>query len=158
MEHKERLSVVSHSPDETKKFGEAFGRRLTSGVCVSLIGALGAGKTVAVAGICRGLEIDEAVLSPTFVLYEEFRGRLPVVHVDLYRLEHESEMEELGLFDLIGGESVILAEWGDRSEILFGRSEIVVKLEYLSSAERNIVVSYQPAAARLFEDVESWLP
>ena len=158
MEHKDTFSFVSRSPDETKRFGEAFGRRIRAGLCVSLVGALGAGKTVAIAGICRGLDVDETVLSPTFILYEEFRGRLPVVHVDLYRLEHESEMEELGLFDAIGRGNVILAEWGDRSEALFERSDVVLGLEYLSSSERNVVVSCHPAAAGIFEDVTSWLP
>ena len=152
------FNFVSRSPDDTRKFGEGFGRRLQNGACVSLVGSLGAGKTVAISGICRGLGVDEAVVSPTFILYEEFRGRLRVIHVDLYRLEHESEIEELGLFDVMGGPVVVLVEWGDRSETVFEQSGIVIKIEYLTPTERNIVVSYHSSVVGVFEDKESWLP
>lgn len=126
------------------------------GACVSLVGPLGAGKTVLAGGICRGLGVVDEVLSPTFILYEEFSGRLPVIHVDLYRLEHESEIAELGVFDAIGGGKVILVEWGDRSERLFRESDVVISLDYTSPSGRRIEVSTTDEAATFFEDAEQW--
>ena len=106
-------------------------------------------------GICRGLGVTEDVVSPTFVLFEEFSGRVPVVHVDLYRLEHESQIEELGVFDSIGRGKVILAEWGDRSETLFNYSDVVISLEQTSPSGRRIEVNCTAEAAPAFEDIES---
>lgn len=123
---------------------------------MSLVGPLGAGKTVLAGGICRGLGVAEDVLSPTFVLYEELDGRVPVVHIDLYRLEHESEIEELGVFDLIGGGKVMVVEWGDRSETLFAESDVVIKMDYASPTGRRIEVSCSRDAAVIFEGMERW--
>jgi tRNA threonylcarbamoyladenosine biosynthesis protein TsaE len=125
-------------------------------MCVSLVGPLGAGKTVLAGGVCRGLGVDDDVLSPTFVLYEEFTGRLPVVHVDLYRLEHESEIEELGVFDLVGGGKVILAEWGDRSGTLQAESDAVIAIKIASENGRRIEVECTPETAGVFEELQSW--
>ena len=139
------------SAEETARYGEVLGGRIKTGLCVSLVGPLGAGKTVLAGGVCRGLGIKEQVLSPTFMLYEEFLGRLPVVHVDLYRLEHESEIAELGVFDMIGSGKVILAEWGDRSDALFDESDAVISLSYLSGDLRRIEVACTPETAVVFQ-------
>lgn len=144
------------SAEETVRFGRAFGERIVNGLCVSLIGPLGAGKTVLAGGICRGLGVVEEVLSPTFVLFGEFGGRVPVVHVDLYRLEHESEIEELGVYDLIGGRRVVLVEWGDRSTTLSEESDVEIAIEYTSPTGRRIEINCTREAAAIFEDVERW--
>ncbi len=141
------------SAAESRRLGEAIGRRITRGLCVSIIGPLGAGKTVVVGGVCRGLDVSEDVLSPTFVLYEEFSGRMPVAHVDLFRLEHESEIEELGVFERLGGPVVILAEWGNRSESLSAQSDAVIEIIPVSESERQIEVTCTPETATFFEDV-----
>jgi tRNA threonylcarbamoyladenosine biosynthesis protein TsaE len=157
MERTTKYAWETASAGGTARIGESIGRRLRSGLCVSVVGALGAGKTVLVGGICRGLGVEEEVLSPTFVLYEEFDGRLPVVHIDLYRLEHESEIDELGVFDLLGGHKVILAEWGDRSETLLARSDAVIELAHspgLGGTGRRIEVTCSAAAAGAFAEVE----
>ena len=151
---KRTFEFTTASARETRVLAELIGRRIESGACISLVGALGAGKTVFVTGLCRGLGVDEDVVSPTFVLYEEFEGRLPVVHVDLYRLEHEQEIEELGLFDLTGSNRVLAVEWGDRSEYLFDASDIVVHLALSGEQSRAITITCLPAFDRWFEDLE----
>lgn len=155
MERSKNFFFTTASPAETTRLGENIGRRILGGICLSLAGSLGAGKTVLIGGICRGLGVDEPVLSPTFILYEEFAGRMPVVHIDLYRLEHESEIEELGVFDLLGGDRVILAEWGDRSDTLMARSDAVINISQLSATERRFDVTCTPHAADVFENGES---
>lgn len=148
------FEFITGSSRETRALAESIGRRIDAGTCIALVGALGAGKTVFVAGMFRGLGIGEDVLSPTFVLYEEFEGRLPAVHVDLYRLEHEREIEELGLFDLVGTNRVLAVEWGDRSEYLFDSSEIVVRLSLSGSESRKITITCLPEFERWFEGLE----
>ncbi len=128
----------SKSEADTEAFGRGLGKSIRGGLCVSVIGPLGAGKTVLVRGICEGLDVEDDVLSPTFILCEEFSGRLTVLHLDLYRLEHEKEIEELGVFDRIGSDCVILAEWGDRSDYLLGRSDLVIKIEVGDDCIRDI--------------------
>ena len=153
MKRSKKFVWKTASAAESQSLGEAIGKRITSGLCVSFVGPLGAGKTVLVAAVCRGLGVTEDVLSPTFVLYEEFSGRLPVAHVDLYRLDHESEIEELGVFDRLGGPMVILAEWGDRSVALSSHADAVVELIPASESERQIEVTCTPDAASIFEGV-----
>lgn len=160
MERTARLTFRTDSAGATRRFGESLGRAIRGGVCISLTGALGAGKTVLAAGICRGLGVEDDVLSPTFILYEEFRGRLPVAHVDLYRLEHESEIEELGVFETIGSGTVVLAEWGNRSETLLELSDVVIELSApdggAGETARRLDVGATAEAAALFEGAESW--
>jgi tRNA threonylcarbamoyladenosine biosynthesis protein TsaE len=161
MERTTTLKFKTRSVDETVRFGESFGAAIRSGVCISLVGTLGAGKTTLAGAICRGLGVTETVLSPTFILFEEFEGRLPVVHIDLYRLEYESEIEELGVFDTIGRGRVILAEWGDRSELLLGLSEIVVEMysplpKPENGSERQLDIRCTAQAAGIFTGAEKW--
>jgi len=161
MERTTTLKFKTRSVDESTRFGEAFGAAIPYGVCISLVGTLGAGKTTLAGAICRGLGVTETVLSPTFILFEEFEGRLPVVHIDLYRLEYESEIEELGIFDTIGSGRVILAEWGDRSDLLLGLSEIVVEMSSPSSnpervTERQLDIRCTAQAADIFKGAEQW--
>lgn len=151
MERRECLHRHTKSPEETGRLAELFGARIDRGLCILLSGGLGTGKTVFVRGLCRGLGVDEQVLSPTFTLYEEYRGRLRVVHLDLYRVEHESEVEALGVFDLMGEPDVVLAvEWGERSETLSARADAVIKIAYAGDSGRDIRVAAAAALSGVF--------
>jgi tRNA threonylcarbamoyladenosine biosynthesis protein TsaE len=146
-------TVHTASEAETASFGAELGECLHAGTCVCLIGPLGAGKTVLVGGLCRGLGIDEPVVSPTFILLETFEGRLPVVHVDLYRLEHERELDEIGVFDFLAGGAVLLAEWGDRSPRLHDLADVEIRIESGNDGERSITVHAVPALAEVFAEI-----
>ena len=148
---RESKTFVTATEAATEQLGNSMGLLVNEGMCVSLVGSLGSGKSVLVRGICRGLSVAEDVLSPTFILFEEYRGRLSVVHLDLYRLEHESEIEELGVFDRLGDGSVILVEWGDRSSRIVDVSDVLIHLEVIGDTQRRIVVRYPAALARVFE-------
>ncbi|HEX2032524.1 MAG TPA: tRNA (adenosine(37)-N6)-threonylcarbamoyltransferase complex ATPase subunit type 1 TsaE [Actinomycetota bacterium] len=106
------LSLVSRSPEETRELGAALGAALRPGDLVSLTGDLGAGKTALVQGAARALGVEEPVASPTFVLVREYRGRLPVYHVDVYRLDRLQEVRDLGWEDMLDGGGVVFVEWG----------------------------------------------
>ena len=145
-------TVHTASAQETARVGEELGACIEQAACVTLVGPLGAGKTVLVGGLCRGLGIAEGVVSPTFILLETFEGRMPVVHVDLYRLEHERELDELGIYDYLRSGAVLLAEWGDRSPRLHGLADVEIRIDG-SRDERTIVVHAAPELAEAFAEI-----
>lgn len=157
MERTEHFRFRTESAADTGALGQVLGRHIPAGASVALVGPLGAGKTVLVRGICRGLGVDDYVVSPTFILYEEFSGRAPVIHVDLYRLEHEMEIEELGVFDRLGGSTVTLVEWGDRSPILLAAVDAVVTIEPGHDDDRILAVDTTTECAATFEELGQWL-
>jgi tRNA threonylcarbamoyladenosine biosynthesis protein TsaE len=107
-------TIASRSEEETLAAGERLGRRLTAGAVVLLFGDLGAGKTAFVRGLARGLGVPaDEVTSPTFTLVQEYRGRMTLHHVDLYRLE-PGEVADLGLDELTSGADVVAVEWAER--------------------------------------------
>ena len=106
-------TVLTHSEEETVQLGRDLALTLKPGAVVLLHGELGAGKTAFVRGLAAGLGVpDDEVNSPTFMLVQQYRGRMPLVHVDLYRIT-AAETEELGLDDL-GERGVVAIEWGEK--------------------------------------------
>jgi tRNA threonylcarbamoyladenosine biosynthesis protein TsaE len=108
------LRLPSDAPARTVAIGRAIGALVPPGAVISLEGGLGVGKTLLAKGICSGLGVRDEVLSPSFILAEEYRGVVPVVHFDLYRLERLDEVSDIGLFDAVDGRRVVIIEWGDR--------------------------------------------
>ena len=104
------------STEETLKLGEKIGKLMVPGDIILLFGDLGAGKTTLTQGIAAGLDVEdgEYVRSPTFTLINEYSGRLPVYHIDLYRIESQEEMERLGLEEFFFGRGVTIVEWADK--------------------------------------------
>lgn len=123
--------IETGSPEETEAVGEALGRTAGGGELVGLVGDLGAGKTCFVRGLARGLGVDStAVHSPTFTIATEYGGgRLPLTHVDLYRLERPRD-DELFFRDVLYGEGVAAVEWFDRLLPAAGDEVLVVTLGY----------------------------
>ena len=107
------LRAGTASADETLARAEAIGALLRPGDVVVLAGDLGAGKTTFAKGIGRALGVGEPVVSPTFTIVRQYEGRVPLVHVDVYRLDHVQELHDLGLEELIDDDAVTLVEWGD---------------------------------------------
>jgi tRNA threonylcarbamoyladenosine biosynthesis protein TsaE len=108
--------ITTHSVDETREFGQKLGAAITHPLAIALIGDLGSGKTAFVQGLAKGLEVpaDYYITSPTFTLINEYPGRLPLLHVDLYRLETIRELEDIGLDELYYGRAVLAIEWADK--------------------------------------------
>jgi len=150
------LSVKSDSRKKTIDIGKIFGGFLPAGSVISLEGGLGVGKTLFVRGICAGLEAKEEVLSPTFILLEEYNGLFPILHFDLYRLEKLEEVHKLGLFDLADGRNIILVEWGDRLPEGVLKYDIRVDIQIVSNSERiiNFKVPENLAVALMQENIE----
>jgi tRNA threonylcarbamoyladenosine biosynthesis protein TsaE len=121
--------VVTHSADETVALARRVGELLAAGDVVVLAGELGTGKTVFAKGIARALGITEPVVSPTFPIVREYDAPTPLVHVDVYRLDHFQELHDLGFDDLVGGDVVTVVEWGDRVAALLPADRLDVALE-----------------------------
>jgi len=109
------MEFISHSPAETESLGEAWGRAAQSGLVIALSGDLGAGKTQLVKGIARGLGISARVHSPTFTLINVYSGgRLPLFHIDLYRLETREQILSAGIEEYLRPAGVTVIEWAER--------------------------------------------
>jgi tRNA threonylcarbamoyladenosine biosynthesis protein TsaE len=134
-------SLVSDSPEASTAAGEALGARLGPGDVVALTGELGAGKTCFVQGLVRGLGVTTAATSPTFVLVNEYRGRLPVHHVDAYRTQSLTELLDFGFDELLAGSGVTVVEWADRCEALLPPRTIRVRIEGIGDEPRRITIS-----------------
>lgn len=106
-------SVLTRSPRQTMSLGSRLGKLLQGGEIIALIGELGAGKTCFVRGVTQGLEVDKAawIRSPSFTLINEYQGRLPVYHIDLYRIETRSQLDGLNLREYLFADGVSLIEW-----------------------------------------------
>jgi tRNA threonylcarbamoyladenosine biosynthesis protein TsaE len=140
--------VTSRSPEETRAAGRAVGALLEGGDVVVLDGQLGAGKTVFVKGVAEGLEVAGTVVSPTFTLAREYSGRLRLVHVDVYRLDHVQEFLDLGLDDLSGDDAVTVVEWGAAvtAELPVEHLEVRLAIPGGSDDERELTVRFSGGA------------
>ena len=147
------FSFTSHSPQQTIKFGNHFGSQLKGGEVVALVGPLGSGKTHLIKGIVEGLGARDAaneVTSPTFVLVNEYSGRLDVFHVDAYRINSVAEFEQIGFDDYCYPGSVVLIEWADKIEkAIAGINYIKIEMSHLGADHRAIKITKIPDYIRL---------
>lgn len=133
------LSAVTRDVEATRDVGAAVAGLLRGGDVVVLAGDLGAGKTALAQGIGRGLGVEEPVLSPTFVIVREYEGRVPLAHVDVYRLDHFQELHELGFEEILDADRVTVVEWGDRVSPLLPEDRLEVRIEFgTDDTERRI--------------------
>lgn len=131
------LELITHNPEETQTLGRYLGELALPGDIFLLVGGLGVGKTCLTQGISWGLGITEYVMSPTFVIMRELYGRLPLYHIDLYRLDWVEESMELGLDDYLYGHGVCVVEWAEKALAIFPREHLLIKITYLSENERR---------------------
>jgi len=135
-----RAELTTTSPEETDAAGERLGATLGPGDVVALTGELGAGKTVFVQGLVRALGVTTGATSPTFVLVNEYRGRLPVRHVDAYRTESLAELLDLGLEEMMDGGGVTVVEWAERLEPLVPSRAVRVRITGVGDEPRAITI------------------
>jgi tRNA threonylcarbamoyladenosine biosynthesis protein TsaE len=123
-----RLELRTETAEETRAVGESLSGVLEPRDAIALSGELGAGKTTLVQGVARGLGVAEHVVSPTFTLVREYSGRLELTHVDVYRLQREQDVVDLGLEEIGDGDGVLVVEWGDAVEALLPADRLDVEL------------------------------
>ena len=129
---------MTYGPEQTQALGRALGAAARAGDVFLLAGVLGAGKTCLTQGILWGLGLDEYARSPTFVLVAEYRARLTLYHLDLYRLDSVDEVEALGLDEYLYGDGVCVVEWADKAPGAFPTEHLSIRLEVLEEDTRRI--------------------
>ncbi len=147
------MRVVFHtsSAAETIELGRALCLQLKPGDVVAFHGELGAGKTTMIKGVAAGLGVADVVKSPSFVIVTEYAGRLPVYHIDLYRLSESSDFGAIGLDSYIEGEGICLIEWAERAEKILPASAVRVRMSVEEEGRRievsgpNVDRNVQPA-------------
>jgi tRNA threonylcarbamoyladenosine biosynthesis protein TsaE len=131
--------ALTHSTDETLALAGTVGELLRAGDVVSLVGDLGAGKTVFARGVARALGVTEPVVSPSFTIVREYDGRMPLVHVDVYRIDTVQELYDLGFEELVRDDAVTLVEWGDMIDGLLPVDRLNVRLAPGDTDDERVV-------------------
>ncbi len=134
--------IETASPAETEAVGARLAERLAPGDVVLLSGEVGAGKTTLIRGACRALGIAGPVTSPTFTIGQRYEGgRLPVSHLDLYRLEGLEGEDPALLDDYLGGDGVAFVEWPAAGSGHLGRPALAVRIEHAGAERRRIEIN-----------------
>lgn len=136
---------LSRSEAETLAIAKEFAATLRPGDVVALIGDLGAGKTVFTRGVAAALGITGEVTSPTFTLIQEYRGQIPLYHMDLYRLNSEREILDIGVEDYFYGDGICLVEWAEKLGEMFPADAIRVVIRHVDNRSREITIE-RPSA------------
>ena len=130
----------SESPEETRSLAERLGRLLQPGDVVALVGELGSGKTLFSQGLARGLGVPKTfyITSPTFAIINEYPGRVPFYHLDLYRVSDRAEFSELGLEEILYGQGATAIEWSERLGEDLPARRLEVRLTFVGEEGRKI--------------------
>ena len=152
------FTFISKSPEITKDIAKEIGSKIDKGTVIALCGDLGAGKTAFVQGLAKGLEIKAFVTSPTFVIINQYKGRLPLYHIDTYRLMSNDEMYELGYEEFFYGDGVTAIEWAQKIEELLPEEYLRIELEYVGESERKMtLIPYGQKNIELIKEVKDKL-
>jgi len=138
-----KYQITTRSVDETKKLGKIIGTAVTGGTVLALTGDLGSGKTSFVQGLARGLEVpdDYYITSPSYTLINEYPGRYPLFHVDLYRISDPVDMEDIGLYEILHTSGIVAIEWADRIEQKLSPDSINIQFELTGDKTRKICIT-----------------
>ena len=164
MSHFAGIQVITRCLEETQLLGRKIGTSISAGTVICLTGDLGSGKTSFVQGLAVGLGVpdDYYITSPTYVLINEYPGRYPLFHVDLYRIEEPIDFEDIGLYEILHGKGVVAVEWADKlskdflSEYLaeYLAEYLTIHFEILNDESRKLTISSNvPEVSALMERI-----
>lgn len=138
------MTFVTHSAEETIQLGKKIGSMLQPGAIIAMEGNLAVGKTTITKGIAESLGIEEAITSPTFTLISEYEGKMPLYHMDVYRLDSCEDFINLGVEDLMYGNGVSIIEWSELVREELPKSTITLRLEIREDGGRDITLENWP--------------
>ncbi|MDD2388838.1 MAG: tRNA (adenosine(37)-N6)-threonylcarbamoyltransferase complex ATPase subunit type 1 TsaE [Desulfobacterales bacterium] len=153
-----QIQIITRSLDETQALGQKAGSLLKAGTVIALTGDLGSGKTTFVQGLARGLAVadDYYITSPTFTLINEYPGRCPLFHIDLYRLSGPDDFESIGLYDILDSDGVVAIEWAEKLCGDVPSDYVSIDLTILEDDSRQIrITAYGQDAIDLLIQLES---
>lgn len=138
------ITFTTASAEETVELGKKIGSFLKKGDIIAMQGTLGAGKTTITKGIAQALGINETITSPTFCLISEYEGKMPLYHMDVYRLDGAEDFANLGTEDMLYGEGVSIIEWSEKIMEELPHKTIILKLEPHDDGARTITIENWP--------------
>lgn len=144
----EFLTLNSHSAEQTQLLGTYLGKLAQKGDVFLFVGDLGTGKTCLIQGLARGLDIQEYAFSPSFVIVREYHGRIPLYHVDFYRLDHIEEIADLGLEEYLYGNGVCAVEWAEKGLPVLPQENLLVELHYVPDSDAERIIHLRPEGKR----------
>lgn len=134
------ITRITHSAEETIEFAVSFGKKLVGGEIIAYRGGLGAGKTTFTRGLSIGLGLGDEVTSPTFALVNEYRGKINLIHFDMYRINGAADLETTGFYDYMDGDSVLAVEWSENISEELPVETITVTIERIDDDTRRIII------------------
>lgn len=134
------LTFITHSADETIELGRQIGLKLKKGDIIAMQGTLAAGKTTITKGIAQALEISDTITSPTFCLISEYSGKMPLYHMDVYRLDGVEDFINLGTDDMLYGDGVSIIEWSEKIMDELPKKTITLKISLNEDSSRTITI------------------
>jgi tRNA threonylcarbamoyladenosine biosynthesis protein TsaE len=150
----ESLKLNSHSPEQTQLLGSYLGTLAQEADVFLLVGELGTGKTCLVQGIAHGLDVKEYAFSPSFVILREYRGRLPLYHIDFYRLDHIEEIADLGLEEYFYDGGICVVEWAEKGLQVVPPDNLLITIHYIPASGTGRSICLKPQGQRYCELVE----
>lgn len=138
------IKFVTNNTKETIELGKKIGNYLRKGDVIAMQGTLAAGKTTITKGIAQSLDISETITSPTFCLISEYEGKMPLYHMDVYRLDNEEDFANLGTEDMIYGNGVSIIEWSEKIMNELPKKTIILKIEPQEDGSRIITLDNWP--------------
>jgi tRNA threonylcarbamoyladenosine biosynthesis protein TsaE len=135
--------ITSRSPGETTRFGELIGKHVTEGSILALSGELGSGKTCLVQGIAKGLGVPEDlyVTSPSYVLVNEYPGSLRLFHLDLYRIDNVSQLDDIGIEEMLRSDDVTVIEWAEKMGTFLPEERLFVSISIIDDQTRDFHIA-----------------
>jgi tRNA threonylcarbamoyladenosine biosynthesis protein TsaE len=145
------LKLKTNNPGQTQLLGRHLGKVVLKGDLILLEGELGTGKTCLVQGIAHELGITQYAFSPSFVLIREYHGKLPLYHIDLYRLDNMAEIDDLGLEEYLYGDGICVIEWAEKGLPVLPQNHLLVKMKYVLTSEMQRTISIYPRGDHYLE-------
>ena len=145
------MEVALPTPGDTRAFGAALGRLLRAGDVIALIGDLGMGKTTLAQGVAQGMDITDAVTSPTFTLVQEYGRKLPLFHFDPYRLDQPEALSDFGFEEYLERGGVVLVEWADKIAALLPAERLTLTLTEQETEDTRLLIV--EAQGKRYEDL-----
>jgi len=134
------MKITVNNLQETEKVGKIISQHLEKGTVICLDGDLGVGKTALTQFIAKGFGVKEYITSPTFTIIKEYQGLLPFYHMDVYRIESEDDMYDLGYDEYIYSEGVTVIEWSEKIERILPENRINIKIQRLDDSRRTLFI------------------
>jgi len=149
------LKLISDSREQTLEMGRLIGAILERGDIVALIGELGSGKTCLTQGMAKGLGVEEnvPVVSPTFTLINEYPGKIPLIHLDVYRLSGPRDLEDMGYEEYFEGGGIIVIEWAEKIRDILPAKTLFVSMRYIDENTREMILEGPGEKIRKLEEL-----